>query len=257
MSIIRHLPRERRHTWHFLTHVRRASPVYLDTEVDATELMRHKQSAMRAYSVVSYVSLAVGRVLAGYPRANAACAGRFRPRVVAYGSVDVKLTLDKQIGGQRAVVSVVLPDVDGARLDDLQDTVDRLRDSSVAEISELRGTRTLHRLPVLIGRIAFAVANRLARRHRWMGTVAVTSLGHQPVLRFFSCGGTALTVGVGQVSSRPVVRDGTVCAAPILPLSLTFDHRVLDGALAAEVLAAVKHTLENPSTVTVAAEPVV
>jgi pyruvate/2-oxoglutarate dehydrogenase complex dihydrolipoamide acyltransferase (E2) component len=245
VAIIRHLPRERRHTWHFLRFVRTASPVYLDTEVDATELVRHKQSATRAYSVVSYVVLAVGRVMAEYPGANASCAGRVRPRIAAHGSVDVKLTLDKQVRDQRAVVSVVLPEIDCAGIDDVQDTVDRLRGSTCAQIPELRGIRTLQRLPLVIGRLVFALANRLGSRHKWMGTVAVTSLGHQPVLRFFSSGGTALTVGLGQVASRPVVRDGIVCTAPILPVSLTFDHRVLDGALAAEVLAALKNTLET------------
>jgi pyruvate/2-oxoglutarate dehydrogenase complex dihydrolipoamide acyltransferase (E2) component len=76
------------------------------------------------------------------------------------------------------------------------------------------------------------------------------------VLRFFSSGGTALTWGLGQISSRPVVRDDVVCAAPILPVSLTFDHRVLDGALAAEIVAALKNTLENVHTGLLAAGPV-
>jgi len=72
----------------------------------------------------------------------------------------------------------------------------------------------------------------------------VTSLGHRPVIRFFSCGGTAVTIGIGRIRDLPVVRDGAVAIAPSMPLSLTFDHRVLDGALAADVLTDLKQTLE-------------
>jgi pyruvate/2-oxoglutarate dehydrogenase complex dihydrolipoamide acyltransferase (E2) component len=219
--------------------------VYLDTEVDATALLAHKESAKRPYSVVSYVTLAVGRVLTTYPQANAAFLGRFRPRIVTYPSVDVKLALDKRIRDERVAVSVVLPGMGQARLDDVQDEVDRLRDSDVARIPELRDMLTMQRLPILVGRVTWNVATRRASRTKWLGTVAVTSLGNKPVLRFFSSGGTALTIGLGQITTRPVVRDGSVTCAPILPLTLTFDHRVLDGGLAADVIGALKDTLED------------
>jgi pyruvate/2-oxoglutarate dehydrogenase complex dihydrolipoamide acyltransferase (E2) component len=39
---------------------------------------------------------------------------------------------------------------------------------------------------------------------------------------------------VGRVAERPVVRDGEIVAAKIGYVSLTFDHRVVDGARAAE-----------------------
>jgi hypothetical protein len=139
---------------------------------------------------------------------------------------------------------VVLPGVDGSTLDDIQDTVDRLRTTAPADIPELRGALALQRLPVPLGRLAFTLATRLRHRHRRLGTVAVTSLGHRPVLRFFSFGGTTITVGIGRIRDIPVVRDGAVVIAPSLPLSLTFDHRVLDGALAADVLTELKHELE-------------
>jgi pyruvate dehydrogenase E2 component (dihydrolipoamide acetyltransferase) len=41
-------------------------------------------------------------------------------------------------------------------------------------------------------------------------------------------------LSIGRIGARPVVRDGAVVAAPIGYLSLTFDHRVVDGARAAE-----------------------
>jgi hypothetical protein len=131
-------------------------------------------------------------------------------------------------------------------LDDIQDTVDRLRTSAPGRIPELRGTLALQRLPMPLGWLAFRFATRLRQRDRRLGTVAVTSLGHRPVLRFFSHGGTAVTVGIGRLRDVPVVKEGAVVVAPSLPISLTFDHRVLDGALAADVLTDLKRILETP-----------
>jgi len=41
-------------------------------------------------------------------------------------------------------------------------------------------------------------------------------------------------LSVGRVVQRAVVRDGAVAAAPVGYISVTFDHRVVDGARAAE-----------------------
>ena len=46
-------------------------------------------------------------------------------------------------------------------------------------------------------------------------------------------------LGVGRITQRAVVADGRIVAAPTCVLSLTFDHRVADGAPAAQLLAAV------------------
>jgi pyruvate/2-oxoglutarate dehydrogenase complex dihydrolipoamide acyltransferase (E2) component len=54
-------------------------------------------------------------------------------------------------------------------------------------------------------------------------------------------------LSVGRVAERPVVRDGTVTAAPVAYVALTFDHRVVDGARAAAFGLAVISRLEKPT----------
>jgi pyruvate/2-oxoglutarate dehydrogenase complex dihydrolipoamide acyltransferase (E2) component len=44
-------------------------------------------------------------------------------------------------------------------------------------------------------------------------------------------------LGAGSISDRPVVRDGQVVVRPIMTYSLSFDHRVIDGAAAAKFMA--------------------
>jgi hypothetical protein len=245
-AVLGPVPRGRRHTLAFLAWGRSASPVFLDAEVDAGALLADREAGEHRTSPVTYVVHAAGRVLARHPDANAAHGGLLRARRARYTSVDVKLTMDRSVAGSRVVLTSVLAGADRATRADLQARVERLRAGDPRTLPEYAGARALQRLPHPAGRLAFRLAAGLRRRHRHLGTVAVTSLGHRRVQRFFSHGGTALTVGVGRITERPVARDGRIVVRPVLPLSLTFDHRVLDGALAADVLDDLVRTLEAP-----------
>ncbi|MEU6227058.1 2-oxo acid dehydrogenase subunit E2 [Streptomyces sp. NPDC047042] len=247
--------RARRHTLYFLEYAAGQRPVFLDTEVDMTRVTAHRQTARTPaggkFSLVSYVLLATGRVLARHPEANAVMApgwpGRLRaPKIAHFPQVTAKLALDRHIDGQRSVLSALLPDLEQAGLAEIQERVDRYRGQHTAELPEFARLRRLDRLPAPLGRLAFAAALRDPRRRAEIfGTVSVSSLGHQPVHGFHSTGGTALTVCLGQVAERPTVKDGALAVAPLMRLSLAFDHRVVDGATAAEVLGDLRHTLEE------------
>jgi pyruvate/2-oxoglutarate dehydrogenase complex dihydrolipoamide acyltransferase (E2) component len=248
------LAAERRHTLYFLGQLRALSPVFLDTEIDMTAVLGHRaaeRDAGRRLSVVSYVIHAVGRTMARHPEANAAVRGRFRPHLAKYADVNTKVTLDKDMNGHRVVLSAVLPGTQGATLDDIQTWLEHQRASDPMSAPEFAGVRLLQRMPVWLGRPAFRLRLRsLAQRSTLFGTVAVTSLGHRPVDGFHSLGGTTVTFGVGRTADRPVVRAEQVTAAPVMRLSLAFDHRVIDGAEAADVLADVKAALEDFAEVT-------
>jgi hypothetical protein len=241
--------RERRHTLYFLDSIRAFSPVFIDADVDMSHVLAHRAAARREgtpYSLVSYVLHAAGRVLAAHPAANAAIRGRIRPKVACYREVNAKLTLDKVLNGQRVVLATVLPSVHAADLDEIQRYVNHFRDGDAATMSEFANVRLLHRLPWPAGPLLFrAVTRSLARRKDVLGTLAVTSLGHRPVNGFHSVGGTTITLGIGHVADRPVVREGTITIAPVMQLNLAFDHRVIDGGEAADVLASMKSTLES------------
>ncbi|EIL83844.1 dihydrolipoamide acetyltransferase family protein [Bacillus altitudinis] len=56
-------------------------------------------------------------------------------------------------------------------------------------------------------------------------------------------------LGVGKADHMPIYRGNELCKGTILPLSLTFDHRVLDGAPASQFLSTVKRYLENPVSI--------
>ncbi len=60
--------------------------------------------------------------------------------------------------------------------------------------------------------------------------------------------GTGAILCVGQIAPAPWVLDGVLCVRDVVELSMTFDHRQIDGALASRVLAHVAHFLEDPAT---------
>ncbi|MEK6644546.1 MAG: 2-oxo acid dehydrogenase subunit E2 [Planctomycetota bacterium] len=53
-------------------------------------------------------------------------------------------------------------------------------------------------------------------------------------------------LGMGKLDWKPVVRDGQIVARKVLPLFLSFDHRVIDGAEGARFIRAVMEFLESP-----------
>ena len=59
----------------------------------------------------------------------------------------------------------------------------------------------------------------------------------------------AAILGVGSIKERAVVIDGAVVARPTASLSLAFDHRVCDGAEAAQLVTGVASLIERPELI--------
>ena len=53
-------------------------------------------------------------------------------------------------------------------------------------------------------------------------------------------------LGIGRIAEKPIVRDGEIVAAPVLALSLSFDHRMIDGATGQNALNHIKRLLNDP-----------
>jgi pyruvate dehydrogenase E2 component (dihydrolipoamide acetyltransferase) len=53
-------------------------------------------------------------------------------------------------------------------------------------------------------------------------------------------------LGIGRIAEKPVVKNGEIVVAPVLALSLSFDHRLIDGATAQNALNHIKRLLNDP-----------
>ncbi|HVI51827.1 MAG TPA: pyruvate dehydrogenase complex dihydrolipoamide acetyltransferase [Candidatus Sulfotelmatobacter sp.] len=82
------------------------------------------------------------------------------------------------------------------------------------------------------------------------GTFTISNLGMFGVKEFAAIinppQGCILAVGAGE--QRPVVKDGALGIATVMSCTLSVDHRVVDGAVGAEFLAAFKKLVEEPLT---------
>jgi len=94
-----------------------------------------------------------------------------------------------------------------------------------------------------------AKQGKLTKEELTGGTFTITNLGMYGVDVFTPIVNPPETaiLGVGRVVKRPVVVDGQIVVKPVMQLSLTFDHRVVDGAPAAQFLQKIKNFLENPN----------
>jgi 2-oxoisovalerate dehydrogenase E2 component (dihydrolipoyl transacylase) len=102
-----------------------------------------------------------------------------------------------------------------------------------------------------VARLADAARNGKALREELSGsTITITSLG--------ALGGIVTTpvinhpevaiVGVNRMVERPVIRDGAIVARKMMNLSCSFDHRVIDGMVAAQFVQLIRSYLESPAT---------
>ena len=80
------------------------------------------------------------------------------------------------------------------------------------------------------------------------GTFTVSNLGMYGITNFAAVINPpqAAILAVGSITERPVVRDGEVATAQMMPVNLACDHRILYGADGAEFLARVRELLEEP-----------
>lgn len=95
--------------------------------------------------------------------------------------------------------------------------------------------------------IAKAREDRLTKDDLTGGTFTITNLGMYGVEMFIPIINPpeAAILGVGETTQRPAVENGEIKIKPIVRLSLSYDHRIVDGAPAAQFLQKIRRILES------------
>lgn len=189
-------------------------------EVDATRLLEVKKALTRrtgiAISIDALVVKAVVPVLVARPDFNARLEG---VTLVDPDSFDIGVAVDTPDG----LIVVVVRDA---------------------------ASRTLGELATEMSRLATAAKERKATPRELTGqTFTVSNIGAvgggygTPIIPV----GTTAILSVGRAVDRPVARDGNVVIAPMMPLSLSYDHRVIDGGAGRRFLAHIVENLTEPA----------
>lgn len=94
-----------------------------------------------------------------------------------------------------------------------------------------------------------ARAGKLALEEMAGGTITLSNLGMYPITQF-----TAIInppevciLAIGATEDKPVLVDGAWKTVPVMKITGSFDHRVIDGAYGAQFLAELKKIIENPA----------
>jgi pyruvate dehydrogenase E2 component (dihydrolipoamide acetyltransferase) len=97
----------------------------------------------------------------------------------------------------------------------------------------------------LVGR---ARAAKLQQQDLEGGTFTISNLGMYGVEQFVAVVNPpqAAILAVGAAQERPAVEDGELVVRPLMTMTLTCDHRTIDGSTASEFLRTVKELLEEP-----------
>jgi pyruvate dehydrogenase E2 component (dihydrolipoyllysine-residue acetyltransferase) len=91
--------------------------------------------------------------------------------------------------------------------------------------------------------------NRITLEDLKGSTITITSLGiaggifATPIINYPE----VAILGIHKIEKRPVVRDSQIVIRDVMNLSLSFDHRVVDGAVGAEFCGYIKYFLESPA----------
>ena len=167
-------------------------------------------------SVNDFIIKACAMALQAVPNANAVWAG---DRMLRLKPSDVAVAVAVEGG----LFTPVLRDADKKSLSALS-----------AEMKDLAGR---------------AKTKKLAPHEYQGGSFAISNLGMMGIENFDAVinppHGSILAVGAG-IKKPVVMADGTIGVATVMSMTLSVDHRVIDGALGAEFLKAVIEALENP-----------
>jgi pyruvate/2-oxoglutarate dehydrogenase complex dihydrolipoamide acyltransferase (E2) component len=189
-------------------------------DVDATRLLEVREALGDRHGqkipMEALVIRAVAPALEEFPEFNASLDG---DDLIEHGSLDIGIAIDSPDG----LLVAVIRDAGSMGVLDLSAEVRRLggkgKDRSLA--------------PDELGGQTFTVSN-----------IGAVGGGHgTPIVPH----GTTAILSVGRARERPIVYEGELVIAPVMPLSLSYDHRVVDGAQGRRFMSMVIENLEEPA----------
>jgi 2-oxoglutarate dehydrogenase E2 component (dihydrolipoamide succinyltransferase) len=197
---------------HMVASRRTSAHVHTVFEVDFSRIATIRERKKVSY--LSFIIKAVAGALKAFPLLNASVDG---DSIVYHEDINVGVAVALESG-------LIVPVVKQA---------DRLELSGIAScVADLAArARSKHLSPEDVAQGTFTVTNPGA-----FGALLGTPIINQPQVAI---------LGVGSIEKRPVVVGDTLAARVTSMLTLGFDHRIIDGAVADQFMAHIKRALEN------------
>jgi pyruvate dehydrogenase E2 component (dihydrolipoamide acetyltransferase) len=185
---------------------------------DLVELYKSQKSAGKKVTYTAFIIAAVAKALRENPLVNASIIDN---EIKVWKNVNIGAAVSIEGG----LIVPVIRDADKKTLAEIS--------QSLKEITEKARDRALTGEDVKGG--TFTISNMGALGHGWRFDTLIINQPESAIL------------GIGGITERPVVRDGQVVVRPVMTYSFTYDHRLIDGALAAQFMSSVIKFLEESS----------
>ncbi|MCW7492327.1 pyruvate dehydrogenase complex dihydrolipoamide acetyltransferase [Leptospira sp. 2 VSF19] len=216
-TIAKRLTESKQNLPHFYLNVDVNAKAMESFRLELSEFQKHLDEELQVkVSLNDIIVKATAAALKLHPKVNASFQG---DSILQFGRVDVGIAVSLDGG----LLTPVIRNADG---------------KSILEIS--REVKELAKR---------ARERKLKPEEFSNGTFTISNLGMYGISRF-----TAIInepesgiLAVGSVEDKPVVENGAVVAGRVLSLTLSCDHRVIDGAVGAEFLRTLKSLLEQPN----------
>lgn len=200
-------------------------PITNFNDADATKLydLRKKEKEIAAkkgihLTFIPFIIKAVTKALKKHPIINSSLEGE---EIILKKYYNIGVAVDTKDG-------LIVPVVKGADKKDIFELAEE-----IGKLAEKARDRKLDLMDLKGG--SFTITN--------LGSIGVKYF--TPMVNYpESC-----ILGPGKIEDKPVVQDGKVVVRKIMPVTITYDHRIVDGAEAARFMKDLIGYLENPATI--------
>lgn len=190
---------------------------YLTVSVDMSNVLENRKLLNKKYnlSLNAFIIKIVANTLKKHRRINATLNN---DSIIEFGRVDIALAVAQEDG----LITPIVRNADKKGILQIDDELKTLIDK--------------------------AKNNKLDPEEYTNATFTISNLGSFGIDEFTAIinpPGSAI-LAVGMIKETPVVENGEIFIKPIMKMTLSSDHRVIDGALAAAFMKDLKDTFENP-----------
>ena len=226
----------------------RVNPIFITAEINAAKL----QTYCRSQSVTLTPALirAIVHVVRDNPLMNSFL-GRnllLRRTICLYDTVDIMISVEKEYRGERFVSTPILRQVDGKSMQQISADLQQIAQTPYHEREDIKPILLFNTLPAFAKYLvlrSICQSPRLFRR--FFGPIGFTNLGAHGVSYLYPLWLNTIVFGFGSIERKPVADGDRIEIAPVLPVSLAFNHSVLDGCEASRILASFRRCVEQVS----------
>lgn len=224
----------------------RINPIHLSIEANAHQLESyHSQHSDITYTPILLKIIATAAEK--YPIMNGILTRPFiRRKIVVPKAVDISVAMEKQYKGETFVAIPIVRSVNEKSIQTIASEIHRLSNLPYEELPDIKPVLFFHKLPDFCKYWSLKLICRSPNAFRlFFGTIGFSNLGKFGIHDFFPAWINTVVFGIGGIETKPWVVSGKIEISPVLHLSLSFNHSMLDGAMAGRILSEVKDLIEN------------